>query len=511
MRIAVEGCGHGTLNNIYASIQKSCQINRWNGIDLLIIGGDFQAVRDTYDLNGMSVPPKYRFIGDFHEYYSGKRTAPYLTLFVGGNHEASSHLWELYYGGWVAPNIYYMGAANVLRFGPLRIAGLSGIYSGGDYNKPHHERLPYDSRTVKSIYHVRDLDVRKLLSLRTQVDIGISHDWPKEIVWKGKWQQLFRFKPYFETDARSGRLGSLAAQRVMDRLRPRYWFAAHLHCKYAALVQYDNDPKTDVEPEPPPGTIANEGANGVKNTDEIDIELESDQAQSPPATPGNVDVPETLRNELPTSFRRESSDSLPYPVDIVNKITSFLALDKCLPNRKFLQILNVEPINNSPQPPAIPPYRLHYDKEWLAITRAFSSVNPVSHTPQRYGEVQYRRLIEVEEEWVRKHLVEAGQLAVPENFEHTAPVYDPRINIQTREQPKEYTNPQTVAFCKMLEIENFFDAPEEEREERRKSVAERLPKGDGTNRAYHGGGRGGRRGFGSRGRGGRGVGRSGRH
>ena len=32
-----------------------------------------------------------------------------LTIFVGGNHEASNHLQELPYGGWVAPNIYYLG------------------------------------------------------------------------------------------------------------------------------------------------------------------------------------------------------------------------------------------------------------------------------------------------------------------------------------------------------------------------------------------------------------------
>lgn len=35
--------------------------------------------------------------------------APVLTIFIGGNHEASNYLQELPYGGWVAPNIYYMG------------------------------------------------------------------------------------------------------------------------------------------------------------------------------------------------------------------------------------------------------------------------------------------------------------------------------------------------------------------------------------------------------------------
>jgi lariat debranching enzyme len=58
-----------------------------------------------------------------------------LVSAVGGNHEAANHLWELHYGGWVAPNIYYLGAAGVVRFGGLRIAGLSGIYN------PRHYRL----------------------------------------------------------------------------------------------------------------------------------------------------------------------------------------------------------------------------------------------------------------------------------------------------------------------------------------------------------------------------------
>lgn len=29
------------------------------------------------------------------QYYSGEKVAPVMTLFVGGNHEASNHLWEL--------------------------------------------------------------------------------------------------------------------------------------------------------------------------------------------------------------------------------------------------------------------------------------------------------------------------------------------------------------------------------------------------------------------------------
>lgn len=38
-----------------------------------------------------------------------------LQLFVHGNHEASNFLLETFHGGWMAPNIYYMGFANVVR------------------------------------------------------------------------------------------------------------------------------------------------------------------------------------------------------------------------------------------------------------------------------------------------------------------------------------------------------------------------------------------------------------
>jgi lariat debranching enzyme len=43
----------------------------------------------------MAVPPKFRVMGDFYKYYSGEKIAPVLTIFVGGNHEASSYLVEL--------------------------------------------------------------------------------------------------------------------------------------------------------------------------------------------------------------------------------------------------------------------------------------------------------------------------------------------------------------------------------------------------------------------------------
>ncbi len=45
------------------------------------------------------------------------------------------YLRRRFYGGWVAPNIFYLGTAGVVNFGGLRIAGLTGIYKDGDFYK----------------------------------------------------------------------------------------------------------------------------------------------------------------------------------------------------------------------------------------------------------------------------------------------------------------------------------------------------------------------------------------
>lgn len=555
LRIAVEGCGHGHLHDIYASVAKACELKQWPGVDVLIIGGDFQAVRNALDLKTISMPEKYYAMGDFHEYYSGQRTAPYLTIFIGGNHEASSHMWELYYGGWAAPNMYYMGAANVVRLGPLRIAGLSGIWKGFDYKKPHYERLPYNSSDIKSIYHVRELDTRKLLQLRSQVDIGLSHDWPRGMEWKGDHRQLFKFKPYFEQEAREGSLGSVAAQVVLERLRPKYWFSAHMHAKYAAIWEH--------KPTEGPPTVT-EKSSVVQNTAEIDIDLDDDTSAPVPKNDAEIDLdmdddaPVTtqkneaeidldpddedaaaegtetgtavskpsnaqaedgtvdIRSLLPDSFARPKKDPtpelLPFPAEITNMTTRFLALDKCLPNRHFLQLQEIAPEDSTARIER--PLALEYDKEWLAITRVFSNDlqlgDPAAQVPPNRGDAYYRPLIEKEMDWVEENIVKQGKMAIPQDFERTASVYDPSMGIRVEGKPREYTNPHTKAFCELLQIPNPFDATQQERGQRMQQGPRPDPPRGGDRRGGRGGSRGGfgrGHGGGRGGGGGRGRGR----
>lgn len=639
----------------------------------------------------MAVPPKYRSIGDFHEYYSGARVAPYLTIFIGGNHEASNHMFELYYGGWAAPNIYYLGAANVIRCGPFRIAGMSGIFKGYDYSKPHFERLPYNFDATRSIYHVREIDVRKLLQIRTQVDIGLSHDWPQGVEWTGDFQSLFTRKPGFIEDANSGRLGSVAAKHVLDRLRPAVWFSAHLHCKYAASIEHSDYiaptatpqhrpiargqflPQTaykqresdapvekateETETRVHPGEISSEqqafndnqyfmsnitdeakidawnnfhtvaakkeqedhakhmekaseyhrqveegtivpGSNvnyevtwkkvvtddnfgreveqvvrtgfgednkqttgenptaQVKNVDEIDIDLDSgseasqkevqqapsmetkpepepkiDTSSAPKVEESNLqtqnesdnDVPDDLRDELPESFRKAKKAKITpiidpvLPAGITNTKTEFLALDKCEGRRDFLQLMELHAVSESDGGEMERPYKLMYDKEWLAITRVLSEefvVGDISApVPKNKGDGGYRSEILAAEEWIEEHVVKPGKTTVPENFTITAPVYDPAVPISTHDQPPEYANPQTAEFCKLIGIENKFEMSEEQRQAQLDAISQsnaqgpepRPFKGRGNfGRHGRGGGRG--RGRGRGGRGGRGRG-----
>ena len=84
---------------------------------------------------------------------------PTPTTAVGGNHEAANYLWELYYGGWAAPDIFFLGYAGVVRFGGVRIGGLSGIFKEPHYGLGHFERPPYHAGSMRSAYHIRELEV----------------------------------------------------------------------------------------------------------------------------------------------------------------------------------------------------------------------------------------------------------------------------------------------------------------------------------------------------------------
>ncbi|XP_072384494.1 lariat debranching enzyme [Diabrotica undecimpunctata] len=372
MKIAIEGCAHGDLENIYDTIYVLEQ-KEGIKIDLLICCGDFQSSRNNDDLTCMAVPLKYRNICTFYKYYSGEKVAPILTIFIGGNHEASNYLQELPYGGWVAPNIYYMGYAGVINVGGLRIAGVSGIYKGQDYWKGHYEKPPYTDESKRSVYHVRNLEIFRLKQLSGKIDVMISHDWPNEITKYGNVKQLLKKKPLFKEDIEKNQLGSQPNTDLLFHLKPAYWFAAHLHCKFSAVVRHKDD-----------------------------------------------------------------------------SMTRFLALDKCLPKRKFLQVLDI-PHNGDSK------IEIAYDLEWMSIlylTNHLLSVKSTKNYMPGPGSTERYEFTPTEQEKTNVMKRFRDNLVVPRIFSKTAVAYSPNSKKNDVKQPEPILNPQTVTLCEILAIDD---------------------------------------------------------
>lgn len=187
------------------------------------------------------------FQNTFHQYVAGEKVAYVPTIFIGGNHEASNILQSLYYGGWVAPNIYFLGFGGVVWFGGVRIAGISGIFNKTHYRMGHFERPPYTQSSMRSVYHQRELEVFRLAMLSGNIDVFLSHDWPTSIWEYGDKQRLLQTKPYFREEMAANDMGSPPLMHLLRKLKPSMWFSAHLHVKFAAVVQHLEDHSSAIE------------------------------------------------------------------------------------------------------------------------------------------------------------------------------------------------------------------------------------------------------------------------
>ena len=64
----------------------------------------------------------------------------------------------------------------------------------------HHEHPPFDNDTMRSAYHIRELDVYRLKQLQQPLDIFLSHDWPRGIANHGNLQQLLSKKAFLRAE-----------------------------------------------------------------------------------------------------------------------------------------------------------------------------------------------------------------------------------------------------------------------------------------------------------------------
>lgn len=203
--------------------------------------------------------------------------------------------------------------------------------------------------------------------LSNEVDICMSHDWPRGIHKYGNEQQLLKFKPYFRDDIENDRLGNPKCYDLLMHMKPKYWFSAHLHCQFSAVISHDD---TDKE-------------------------------------------------------------------------TKFLALDKCLPKRRFLQILDVDSEDGD--------VKMSYDLEWLTILSETNDLsrydNLTNYMPDKTftpTDVQKTKILEKFK----------NNLVVPMNFCRTVEPYNPNNRKEFATQQIALSNPQTTAFCDKLGIDD---------------------------------------------------------
>lgn len=304
-----------------------------------------------------------------------------------------------------------------------------------------YETVPYDRSTLRSVYHIRSHSVQKLALLPPSSPVSsapattslppspspfppcphpsifLSHDWPLEIASSSTVScdlpALLRRKPFFADEIRERTLGSPPLLELLKTLRPTWWFAAHLHVKFAAvwthgreregtqqlvggsgaegsalvarnpdeIVLDDDDSEGDVaaavanpdeipldddDDEPtnqtPVAAAAAAAASSdvdaaadkveqretaelvAANPDEIALEDDDDDDEPPHRHEPNA--PPSDKSQAPAILRTESSSLRPSPstsmatdaAAAAPATTKFLALDKCLPNKDFLQV-----------------------------------------------------------------------------------------------------------------------------------------------------------------------------
>ncbi|GAX22024.1 hypothetical protein FisN_6Hh271 [Fistulifera solaris] len=438
--IAVEGCCHGELEAIYERLARHEEA-KGRPIDLLLCCGDFQSVRNTADFHSMAVPPKYRTLGSFYRYYSGQQRAPILTVFIGGNHEASQPLQELYYGGWVAPNIYYIGAAGVVRYKGIRIGGISGIYKSHDYQKGRYETFPLDPSALRSIYHVREVDVYRMKcyaqtakAIRPEspvVNIMLSHDWPRGIEQHGNTEGLLKKKPFFRDEVQQNCLGSPPNEELLQAIQPPWWFSAHLHVKFKATMRHSKE-------------------KDVKQ--ETNLQLTPSQVIKSPAP--SVPPSSDQKSDQTTEFIAMTGKDPCSGADLTDMMTQFLSLDKCLPRRHFLSIVHIEkPVGEDDESNG-----LSYDPEWLAVLRKTHHLSSNSRGPVRVPV----DIVSVSREDVDAIRSSNSLNIDPDAFQPTVPAHQgPPAPLPRQLPPPLHPmgNPQTDDFLRKLGLDHIVTIP----------------------------------------------------
>lgn len=122
---------------------------------------------------------------------------------------------------------------------------------------------------------------------------------------------------------------------LLQTLRPDWWFSAHLHVRFEAVVKHGGSEQGPGEGNPPvvpqnPEEIVISDEDVDEGNVATEVALTSDLRPTTAQNPDEI----TLVNE------DEFIEPVPGPVTPQSE-TKFIALDKCLPRRAFLEVFLV--------------------------------------------------------------------------------------------------------------------------------------------------------------------------
>lgn len=200
-------------------------------IDYVLQVGDFEPHRHDDDLATMSSPAKYRKLGEFADYHSGRARFPWPVHFIGGNHEPYGFLDRLKVGR-AAENCFFLGRVGRTKIQGLRVVALSGIERGRCLSgRPPIREI--GSKRTKEYIGFTEEEVLQAANAGP-ADVLLLHDWPQGVVEPKDADQ-------FSSGHRSGSpdtIGNASARFVVDELRPRWVLCGHMHRSYRSSIAH---------------------------------------------------------------------------------------------------------------------------------------------------------------------------------------------------------------------------------------------------------------------------------
>ena len=233
-KVFITGCLHGEWDLLLDTVEEI--IRNGEKIELILVTGDCETFRNKEDMESFAAPLKYHILGSFYKIANGERKVPCPIIIIGGNHEAADFLFQLPFGGYVAPNVYYLGRAAQVLVGDIRITGESGLYHALAYFRCVDEKFPL--RNVADLhtnYDIRAFTDFQLFGL-TSTQIMMTHDWPSTIPLNHSNPFLRRKRSDIIESDKKGMFGLPNGIKLMNKIKPHSWFASHHHLTLDAQI-----------------------------------------------------------------------------------------------------------------------------------------------------------------------------------------------------------------------------------------------------------------------------------